>query len=61
MPYPYGREIMGYEVSVVDETIARAKAADVAVLVEPYNADGREAAMLQFPGGYVAEIHSLEK
>jgi hypothetical protein len=48
-------------VSAVDETIARAKAADVAVLVEPYKADGREAAMLQFPGGYVAEIHSLEK
>jgi hypothetical protein len=61
LPYPYGREIMGYEVSAVDETIARAKAADVAVLVEPYKADGREAAMLQFPGGYVAEIHSLEK
>jgi hypothetical protein len=61
LPYPYGREIMGYEVSAVDETIAKAKAADVAVLVEPYKADGREAAMLQFPGGYVAEIHSLEK
>jgi hypothetical protein len=61
LPYPYGREIMGYEVSAVHETIASAKAAGAVVLVEPYQADGREAAVLQFPGGYIAEIHSPTK
>ena len=58
LPFPYGREIIGYEVAAVDETIEKAKAADVAVLVEPYRADGNEAAVLQFPGGTIAEIHS---
>ena len=29
------------------------------VLVPPYKADDRNAAMVQFPGGYIAEIHSL--
>jgi hypothetical protein len=28
------------------------------VLLEPYTADGRIAAMVQFPGGYIAEIHA---
>jgi len=29
------------------------------VLVGPYHADQRNAAMVQFPGGYIAEVHSL--
>jgi hypothetical protein len=29
------------------------------VLVEPYTSQGREAVMMQFPGGWVAEIHAL--
>ena len=37
----------------------KAKAAGAAVLVEPYAADGRDAALVQFPGGYIAEIHSV--
>jgi hypothetical protein len=28
------------------------------VLVEPYTSDGRAAALVQFPGGYIAEIHA---
>ena len=36
----------------------KAKAAGVQVLVPPYTADHRAAAMVQFPGGYIAEIHS---
>lgn len=59
LPYPYGREITGYQVSNVSATLAKAKAAGVVVLVAPYAADGRDAAMVQFPGGYIAEIHSL--
>ena len=59
LPYPYGREITGYEVADLSDTLSKAKAAGVAVLVDPYQADGRNAAMVQFPGGYIAEIHSL--
>jgi hypothetical protein len=59
LPYPYGREITGYEVANLSDTLSKAKAAGVAVLVGPYQADDRNAAMVQFPGAYVAEIHSL--
>jgi predicted enzyme related to lactoylglutathione lyase len=58
LPYPYGRELTGYEVTDLPDTLAKAKAAGATVLVEPYAADGRQAAMVAFPGGYVAEIHS---
>jgi hypothetical protein len=58
LPYPYGREITGYEVPNLADTLAKAKEAGVAILVAPYEADGRNAAIVQFPGGYIAEIHS---
>jgi hypothetical protein len=58
LPYPYGREITGYEVANLSDTLSKAKAAGVAVLVGPYKADDRNAAMGRFPGGYIAEIHS---
>jgi hypothetical protein len=59
LPYPYGREITGYEVTNLSDTLSKAKAAGVAVLVGPYQADQRNAAMVQFPGGNIAEVHSL--
>ena len=58
LPYPYGREMMGYEVANLTDTLARAKVAGVEILVAPYTADQRAAALVQFPGGYIAEIHS---
>ena len=58
LPYPYGRELMGYEVANLSETLNKATAAGVSVLVPAYSAGDREAAFLQFPGGYIAEIHS---
>jgi predicted enzyme related to lactoylglutathione lyase len=58
LPYPYGREMTGYEVANLPETIAKAQAAGVTVLVKPYTAERRDAAMLQFPGGYIAEVHA---
>ena len=58
LPYPYGRETTGYEVADLADTLVRAKAAGVAILVAPYTADQRTAALVQFPGGYIAEIHS---
>jgi len=58
LPYPYGREITGYEVANLSDTLSKAKAAGVAVLVDLYKAEDRSAAMVQFPGGYIAEVHS---
>jgi hypothetical protein len=58
LPYPYGREITGYEVANLPDALARAKAAGATVLVDPYTADGRQASLVAFPGGYIAEIHS---
>jgi len=58
LPYPYGRETNGYEVANLAQTLAKAKAAGVKVLITPYSSDQRDAAVVQFPGGYIAEIHS---
>jgi len=59
LPYPYGRETTGYEVADLAATLTKAKAAGVTVLTEPVRFEDRTAAMLQFPGGYVAEIHAI--
>jgi predicted enzyme related to lactoylglutathione lyase len=59
LPYPYGREVTGYEVANLGDTLAKAKAAGVEVLVAPYAADQRSCAVVQFPGGYIAEIHAI--
>ena len=59
LPYPYGRELTGYEVSNLADTLTRAKAAGVEILVAPVTADQRTSAMAQFPGAYIAEIHSI--
>jgi len=58
LPYPYGREVTGYEVPNLPATLAKAKDAKVAVLVEPFTSSGRRSVVVQFPGGYIAEIHS---
>jgi predicted enzyme related to lactoylglutathione lyase len=58
LPYPYGHEMMGYEVSDLAATLAKARAAGVQVLVPSYTVDQRTSAIVQFPGGYIAEIHS---
>lgn len=61
LPYPYGREMTGYEVANLTDTLAKAKAAGVEVLVAPYKTEERDAVIVQFPGGYIAEIHSAVK
>lgn len=58
LPWPYGREVTGYEVSDLAATLAKAKAAGVTVLVPSYQVDGRQAAIVRFPGDYIAEIHA---
>ena len=61
LPYPYGRELTGYEVTNLGDTLAKAKGAGATILVAPYQADQRQASFVQFPGGYIAEIHSAVK
>jgi predicted enzyme related to lactoylglutathione lyase len=61
LPYPYGREMTGYEVANLADTLTKAKAAGVEVIVPPYKTEERDAALVQFPGGYIAEIHSVAK
>lgn len=60
LPYPYAREMTGYEVGNLHDTLSKAKAAGVTVLVEPYVSEDRIIAMVSFPGGYVAEIHETK-
>jgi len=61
LPYPYGREMTGYEVANLAETLTKAKAAGADVLTPPYKTDERDAVVVSFPGGYIAEIHSVTK
>ncbi|WP_336963016.1 glyoxalase [Sphingobium aquiterrae] len=57
LPWPYGRDMTGYEVADLSATLAKATAAGVETLVPAHDAGGRRAAMVRFPGGYIAEIH----
>ena len=61
LPYPYGRESTGYEVTNLTDTLTKATAAGVEVLVSPYRTDERDAVVVRFPGGYIAEIHSVTR
>src|SRR5260370_885168 len=47
LPYPYGREMMGYEVSDLADTLAKAKATGATVLLAPTTSDHPNPAMLQ--------------
>jgi hypothetical protein len=57
--YPFGYEISGYEVPDLAATLEKAKAAGVKILSAPYTASDRVTAIVEFPGGYIAEIHRV--
>ncbi|TRL38261.1 glyoxalase [Methylosinus sporium] len=57
LPWPWGRDLTGYEVNDLRATLAKAEAAGAKVVVQPYDAGDRHAALVEFPGGYIAEIH----
>ena len=59
LAWPYGRDTTGYEVADLDATLAKATAAGAAVLVPAFASGDRRSAMVQFPGGYIAEIHMI--
>src|SRR3984885_14481448 len=58
LPIPYGRELTGYEVANLKGTLAKATASGANILVEPFTCEDRTSAIVQFPGGYIAEIHA---
>lgn len=62
LPFPYGRETTGYQVDDMAATLEKAGANGVKVLVPPVRTSlGNVSAMLQFPGGYISEIHNAPK
>jgi hypothetical protein len=58
LAWPYGRDMTGYEVSDLAGTLAKAQAAGVETLVATHAEGDRQAAIVRFPGGYIAEIHA---
>jgi predicted enzyme related to lactoylglutathione lyase len=61
LPYPFGHEITGYQVADLDATLARAQGSGARVLSARYDSTDRSSAVVQFPGGYVAEIHAARR
>ncbi|AXL50232.1 hypothetical protein DSC91_002339 [Paraburkholderia caffeinilytica] len=57
LPYPFGRETTGYAVDDLAQTLERAQAAGAKVLYAPYGSEAGKTAVLEFPGGYIAEVH----
>jgi predicted enzyme related to lactoylglutathione lyase len=58
LPFPYGREISGYAVSDLADTLEKAMHHGAKILVQPIDSDERRSAMVEFPGGFIAEIHA---
>jgi hypothetical protein len=61
LPYPYGHEVTGYEVADLKDTLVKATAHGVKVLVAPVVTNERLTAMLEFPGGFIAEVHAAAR
>jgi len=58
LPYPFGRETTGYQVQDLPAALEKAQANGAKVLFQPYQMDIGTTAIVEFPGGYVAELHS---
>jgi predicted enzyme related to lactoylglutathione lyase len=59
LPYPFGHEVTGYEVQDLSATLAKATTAGAKILSPPYKLSDRSSAIVEFPGGFIAEIHSV--
>jgi predicted enzyme related to lactoylglutathione lyase len=57
LPFPFGRETTGYQVTDLATTLAKAEAAGAKVLFAPYQTGKGKTSIVEFPGGYIAEIH----
>ncbi|MEM5453713.1 glyoxalase [Paraburkholderia phytofirmans] len=60
LPFPFGRETTGYAVDDLTQTLERAQAAGAKVLSQPYSGEAGKSAVLEFPGGYIAEVHDVQ-
>lgn len=58
LPYPFGHEATGYQVKDLGAALEKAKGAGARILSAPYATNDRITAIVEFPGGYIAEIHS---
>ncbi len=61
LPYPFGRELTGYQVKDLAATLEKAKGSGAKLLSAPYSTRDGTSAVVEFPGGYIAEIHSLQR
>jgi hypothetical protein len=61
LPYPFGREVTGYQVSDLEATLGKAQGVGVKVLSPANRTVEGSTAIVEFPGGYVAEIHEMTK
>jgi hypothetical protein len=59
LPYPFGHELTGYEVKDLEATLHKATAAGAKVLAPPFDSRERRTTIVEFPGGYIAEIHAV--
>lgn len=57
LPFPFGRETTGYAVDDLPQTLEKAQASGAKVLYPAYKSSTGQTAMVEFPGGYIAEIH----
>ncbi|OXC73390.1 glyoxalase [Caballeronia sordidicola] len=57
LPFPFGRETTGYGVADLAQTLERAQAAGAKVVYPAYATASGKTAVVEFPGGYIAEIH----
>ncbi len=58
LPYPFGHETTGYEVHDLKATLEKARTAGVKIVSPLHTVGDRATAIVEFPGGYIAEIHS---
>ncbi|MGV2290189.1 glyoxalase [Trinickia sp. YCB016] len=61
LPYPFGHEVTGYRVADLDATLTKAQGLGVKVLSAPNRTVEGRTAMVEFPGGYIAELHEWSK
>ncbi|MEG3133791.1 glyoxalase [Rouxiella sp. T17] len=57
--YPFGLEKTGYAVKDLTTTLDKALSSGAKVLWQSTQAEAKHLAMVQFPGGYIAEIHQI--
>jgi len=58
LTFPYGRETTGYQVDDMAATLKKATDNGATILTPPYKTSaGNSSAMIEFPGGYISEVH----